>query len=390
MDRSIPDDVFCRMVALRRDLHRHPELSWQEHDTMQRISTALTALGLEHRTGLAGTGIMADLDGRAPGPRIALRADTDALPIQEETGLPFASEVPGVMHACGHDGHTSMLVGAAELLLADPPPTPVRLIWQPAEEAGDGAKAMIEAGALDGVSLIFGGHVDRSYPPGELIVTDGAVNGSTDTFRITFTGQRGHAARPHSAVDAIVVASHFVTTVQAAISREVDPGQPAVVTVGQLRAGSAPNVIAGEAVLEGTFRTQHPDVRAHLASALPRIAEAVAQQHRAAATVQLQPGTPPLINEPGPTRLARRAALDIADASAVRPLATANLGGEDFAWYLEEIEGAYIRYGAQPPGKSFPAHSGGFDIHEDVLAVGARWLDRVARVAGDHLLAEGT
>ncbi|MCA9573220.1 MAG: amidohydrolase, partial [Myxococcales bacterium] len=244
---GLPEPLRERIVALRRDLHRHPELSDRETRTMGRISEELDALGIPHRTGVAGNGIVADLPGRHEGPLVALRADTDALPVHEDTGLPFASVHEGVMHACGHDGHTSMLVGAAALLLADPPPLPVRLLFQPAEETGTGALAMIEAGVLEGVGMIFGGHLDRHYAPGELIVTDGPVNASTDTFTVEILGQQGHGARPHEAIDAIVVGSLLVTAIQTIVSREVDPAHPSVISVGSFHAGPAPNVIADRA-----------------------------------------------------------------------------------------------------------------------------------------------
>ncbi len=383
MTLRVPKATNDRMIALRRDLHQHPELSWDEHRTMARISAQLDELGIPHRRGVAGTGIIADLPGRGDGPRIALRADTDALPVHEETGLPFASIHPGVMHACGHDGHTSMLVGAAELLLRDPPPGPVRLIWQPAEERGNGAKAMVEHGALDGVAAIFGGHLDRHYAPGVLVVTDGAVNASTDTFVVEISGRQGHGARPHEAVDAIVVGSLFVTALQTIVSREVDPAHPSVITVGRFAAGSASNVIAGRATLEGTIRSQDHAVRRHLCRSVERIAAAIGQLHGAGVSVSIEEGTPPVVNARYPTSVAREAALEVVGPERVEVLHTANMGGEDFAWYLEHVPGAYIRFGAQVPGReSFPAHSGGFDIHEDALEVGAMWFDRVARIAG--------
>jgi amidohydrolase len=379
---SLPGPLVERMIALRRSLHQEPELAFGEHDTMRRISRELTEIGVAHRTGVAGTGIVADLPGRGEGPRIALRADIDALPIQEETGLPFASRRAGVMHACGHDGHTSMLVGAAALLAADPPPAPVRLLWQPAEESGSGAVAMIEAGVLEGVAQIYGGHLDRLYPPGHLVVTEGCVNASTDTFRLAVIGRQGHAARPHEALDAIVVASHLVTTLQSVVSRQVDPAQPAVVTVGRFEAGSAPNVIAGLAVLEGTIRAQRADVRAQLKAGVIRIAHAVGELHGAEVQVTMIDGTPPLLNPPGPTAIARRAAIDVVGAERVGPLETANMGGEDFAWYLDHVPGAYIRFGARISAEiAPPAHSSRFDFHEDALAVGAAWYERIARIA---------
>ncbi|MCB9675486.1 MAG: amidohydrolase [Alphaproteobacteria bacterium] len=384
---TAPPDITERIVALRRDLHRFPELSCEEHRTMGRIADELRALGITPRVGVAGTGVVAELPGRNRGPFVALRADTDALPVHEETGLPFASQHAGVMHACGHDGHTSMLVGAAAMLLADPPPLPVRLIFQPAEEKGVGAKNMIAEGVLEGVGLIFGGHLDRHYAPGTLVVTDGPVNASTDTFHIEIRGQQGHGARPHEAIDAIVIGSLLVTALQTVVSREVDPARPSVVTVGRFEAGSAPNVIAGRATLEGTIRAQHHDVRDHLCESIQRIAKAVGALHRAQIDVEVHYGTPPVVNHAGPTALARRAAEELVGPDRVTTLHTANMGGEDFAYYLEKIPGCYIRYGAQVPGREgYPAHSSRFDIHEDALPLGAAWLDRVARVGGAHLL----
>jgi amidohydrolase len=380
--RWVQAALYERMVALRRDLHQHPELSFDEHHTMARVSKELTALGIEHRAGVGGTGIVADLGADLPGPRIALRADLDALPIQEETGLPYASRVPGVMHACGHDGHTSALVGAAALLAADPPPHPVRLVWQPGEEHGNGALRMIEAGVLEGVDLIFGGHLDRGYPPGTLVVTEGAVNASTDTFVLEILGRQGHGARPHETIDAVVVASLVVTALQTVVSRHVDPAQAAVVTVGRFEAGSAPNIIAGKATLEGTIRSQHPDVRRRLKESVEQVARSVGSLHGAAVSFTMLDGTPPLLNPPGATAIAREAALQVA---AVERMRSANMGGEDFAWYLTQVPGCYIRFGCRTPGYNDPAHSGKFDFHESALAVAAAWFDRVARVAGEKL-----
>lgn len=385
----VPPAVFERMVALRRDLHRHPELSWKEERTAQQIAAALEGLGLAVRR-VAGTGLIVELPGAAEGPIVALRADTDALPVHEETGLPFASEREGIMHACGHDGHSSMLLGAAELLLSGPPPPcPVRLLWQPAEEKGAGASALIEAGALEGVGMIFGGHLDRRFPAGTLIVSEGPVNASTDTFRVEIEGQQGHGARPHETLDAIVAGSLLVTSLQTVVSREVNPAHPSVLTVGTFEAGTAANVIAGHAVLEGTIRAQDPEVRAHLAASLRRIGQAIGTLHGAKVTVTVHTGTPPVINPPGPTALARQAAQEVAEE--VIPLPTANMGGEDFAYYLEQVPGCYIRYGGKVPGReSFPAHSSQFDFDEAALGCGAAWLARVAVVAGEHLRRGGT
>jgi hippurate hydrolase len=385
----IDGTIVERMIARRRDLHRHPELSWEERRTSDRVAEALGGLGIPHRRA-AETGIIADLPGEARVPVVALRADLDALPIQEETGLPFASEREGVMHACGHDGHASMLLGAAEVL-ADKAgknhlPAPVRLIFQPAEEQGAGALAMIEAGALDGVGMIFGGHLDRYFPRGTLAVTQGAVNASTDAFRIEINGQAGHAARPHEAVDAVVVGSLMVMGIQTIVSREVNPAHPAVVSVGRFDAGTVCNAIAGQAVLEGTIRTQDPEVREHFKKSVERIANSVGQLHSAAVSVEFQAGTPAVHNPPELTAIARDAATRLVGSEGVRELTQANMGGEDFAYYLEHVPGCYIRFGARLEGRrNFPAHSSKFDFDEGALEVGAAWLARVAEVAGQSL-----
>ncbi|MBH0194686.1 MAG: amidohydrolase [Nitrospira sp.] len=242
----IRQDVYDRIVSVRRWLHRYPELSGRETNTAAVIADFLQGIGVPYRASVAGTGVVADIPGTAGVPCVVLRADTDALPIHEETGLEFASVHAGVMHACGHDGHTAMLLGAAALLSEEKDlPAPVRLIFQPAEEKGTGAQAMIQAGALDGAGLIFGGHLDRHYQPGAIVVAEGAVNASSDNFTIEIIGQGAHGARPHESIDAVVVGSLMIMALQTIVSREIDPARPSVVSVGQFQAGTAPNVIAG-------------------------------------------------------------------------------------------------------------------------------------------------
>lgn len=381
------EDVARRMVSIRRDLHQHPELSWRERRTAERVCRRLDELGIDYRRDVAGPGIVADLPGARKGPIIALRADMDALPVEEKTGLPFASEVPGVMHACGHDGHTAMLLGAAELLLEDPDRLlPVRLLFQPAEEVGGGARAMIEAGVLEGVAMVFGVHVDRHNHTGSIVVQQGVVNASTDAFSIDIAGQGGHAARPHESVDAVVVGSLLVMAIQTLVSREVNPAHPSVITVGRFASGTAANVIAGHAQLEGTIRTQDPEVRQHLLAALERVVRAVGQLHGAEIELSYTAGTPVVSNPAEQTMMARSAAARVVGAEAVVPLPTANMGGEDFAYYLEQVPGCFVRIGAQVPGREgYPAHSSRFDFDEDALLVGARYFQEIVREAGEAL-----
>ncbi len=384
---TIDPDIQRRLVDIRRDLHQHPELGWQENRTAARICETLDELAIPYRGGIGGTGVVAQIAGQRAGPSIALRADMDALPIQEETGLPFSSKVDGVMHACAHDGHTSMLLGVAMLMARNaPPPLPVRLIFQPAEETGRGATKMIEEGVLENVAMIFGGHLDRHYPTRSIIVTEGPVNASSDKFSIEIAGQGGHAARPHEAIDAVVVGSLLVMAIQTIVSREVNPAHPSVVSIGRFDAGTAGNVIAGHALLEGSIRAQDPEVREDLHRSIKRIAESVGQLHDARIQVEIKKGTPPVINASEVTALAQQAAVQTVGEQGVRPLATANMGGEDFSYYLEQVPGCYVRYGAQIPGREgFPAHSSRFDFDEDALGIGAAYLAAVARIAAERI-----
>ncbi len=381
-------DTFERIVAIRRDIHQHPELSGNENRTAEVIEKYLKELGLSPYR-LCNTAVICDLSGTNKNlPLIALRADTDALPIQEETGLSFSSVHDGVMHACGHDAHTAMLMGAAEVLSkSEPLEHGIRLIWQPAEETATGAKELVNAGILENVSLIFGGHVDRHYDPGVLAVTEGAVNASADIFEIEIKGQQAHGARPHESLDAVVVGSLLVTAIQTIVSREIDPSHPSVVTVGEFHAGTACNVIAGQARLTGTIRSQEKEVRDRLASSLERITHAIGQLHGANISIKITPVTPPLINSSEMTRVAREAATVAVGEENITTLRTANMGGEDFAFFLQHVQGAYIRFGSLVEGlEGHPAHSSKFDVDEQALATGAAWFVEVAKKANDFLL----
>ncbi len=383
----LDSSLYGQLVDFRRDLHRHPELSWQETRTAGKVCQFLGQIGVAYRRDIAGTGIIADIPGQHAGAYIALRADMDALPVIEETGLPFASETEGVMHACGHDGHSAMLLGAAALLTADSDlPAPVRLIFQPAEETGEGALAMIEAGALDNVGVVFGGHVDRHFPVGSIAITDGAVNASSDRFSVRITGKGGHAARPHETIDAVVVGSLMVMALQTIVSREVNPAHPSVVTVGRFDAGTAANVIAGQAHLQGSIRAQDQDVREDLHRSIERIATSIAHLHGASIEVEISQGTPAVINCPECTDLARRAAAIAVGSDSIRQMETANMGGEDFGYYLENVPGCYVRFGTAREGiEQYAAHSSKFDFDEEAIAVGAAYLYAMARTAGESI-----
>ncbi len=378
-------DLTKWMIDIRRTIHSWPELSYQEEKTAEFISAKLKELEIPHRTGVARTGVVAEIDG-GPGATVALRADMDALPLKEETELPFASRVPGVMPACGHDGHVAMLLGAAALLSQNPGPGRVRLIFQPAEEKGAGAQEMIREGVLRGVSAIFGGHIDRHFQVGQIAVNEGLICAYTDSFSISVRGRGGHAAWPHEAIDAIVVGSLLVMSIQTIVSREVNPAYPCVVTVGRFSGGSAHNVIAEEAFLEGTIRSTHKDIRRRIHEGLKRISRAVGDLHRAQVKMTIKEGYPPVINSPRETAWAKEAAQTVVGPSGVVSQPHPSLGGEDFAFYLRKVPGCFVRFGAAKAGlEGIPAHSPRFDFDEGVLPVGARYLATVARIALEGL-----
>lgn len=371
------------LVALRRDLHRHPELSWQEVRTQEALEAALHGHGIRDVTRVAKTGLVARIPGREPGaPVIALRGDVDALPITEATGLEYSSAHEGVMHACGHDVHAAWAVGAALLLARDPAAGEVRVVLQPAEEVGAGATAMLESGALDGVAAIFGAHVDRRFEVGRVVAQPGPVAASTDSFRIVLHGAGAHGARPQESADPVVGLAYLVTALQTIVSRRLDPALPGVVTVGCVHAGSAPNVIPEHAELGGTIRATTAESRDLLIEEVQRLAHAVASAYRLRAEVALFDGTPPVVNSQRAATQAAQAVSDVLGAAALVPLGTTNMGGEDFAFYLERIPGCFLRIGAREAGGApIPAHSPRFQPAEDALFVGAAVLARCARVA---------
>jgi amidohydrolase len=377
------DALRARLIELRRAIHADPELSFQEERTAARLENALREIaGVESRR-VARTGVLARVRGRdSRAPAIAIRGDIDALPIAEATGLPFASRNAGVMHACGHDVHATWAVGAAALLAGTPAEGDVVVILQPAEETGRGAPAMIEAGALEGVSMIFGGHVDRRFEVGEVVADEGPLAASADTFEIELVGQGAHAARPHESADPIVGAGALIAAVQTIVARRLNPATPGVVTIGTIHAGSAPNVIPDRAVLGGTIRAVDPASRRLMQDELRRIAEQVASAYRLEARVHLDQGTPPIVNPPIPTAIAREAATSLLGAAHVVPLGFLNLAGEDFAHYMERIPGCFLRIGAREPGgEIIAAHAPRFHAAEESLFVGAAVLAECARVA---------
>lgn len=381
------DRTFKRLVSLRRRIHRWPEPAFKEKKTGEAIVRYLEKLSIPCRRGVAKTGIVARIDNHGPSaPTVALRADMDALPIEEKTGLPYASRVKGYMHACGHDGHVAIVLGAAELLRKSPPPGNVVLIFQPAEEGSGGARFMIEAGALDGVDMIFGGHIDGAFNVGEIAIRTDVDSSYTDAIEIRILGRGGHAARPHETVDAVVVASLFVLALQNIISRSINPLNPTVITVGSLHAGTVYNAVADEAVLKGTVRNTDGKTRKDVLKRIQKTAEGLASLHDARIEVNIFEGYPPVVNHPECYLLAREAAEELLGREKFINLAKPSMGGEDFAYYLKEVPGCFVRFGAVGRGgESATAHSSNFNFDEDVIRVGAAFFASAARRAVESL-----
>ena len=380
---SFPTDLRHLLTELRHDLHRHPELALQEARTVERLEFELAKLDLDSLERVAGTGLVARIPGRDRNAKpVAIRGDIDALPILEETGAAFASVNDGVMHACGHDLHAAWTVGAANLLAADQPPGDVVVLLQPAEETAEGAPAMIQAGAIDGVAAIFGAHIDMRFDVGTVVAQSGNVAASADEFEIVLLGRGSHAARPHEGNDPVVAAAALITSLQTIVARKVAPGIPAVVTVGTIQAGTATNVIAESARLTGTVRAADPDTRERIHTELMAIAAGVADTFSLSAQTNIRIGTPPLVNEPALVEFARTVTRSLLGETALASLPVPNLGGEDFAFYMEKIPGCFIQIGGRGENQeAIPAHSSKFLPDDGSIAVGAAVLADLARLA---------
>jgi len=371
------------LVALRRKLHAYPELSFEEERTSAAVAEWLDSLGMDAvRRGVGGHGIVAELSGARPGPRIALRADMDALPIREETGLPYASQVPGIMHACGHDAHTAMLCGAARLLAdrRDRLSGSVRFLFQSAEEINAGAKAMIGQGALDGVDEIYGLHNLPTLPAGQAGTRFGALMGSVDQFELTVTGRGGHGALPEQCVDPVVAASAIVMALQTAVSRELSPFSPAVVTVGSVHGGASYNVIPERVELAGTVRTFSADVQEQMPERLRRLIERTAEAYRCETELRYTRHVPVLVNDDACVRHAE-ATIDAVLGRANRIEAPPVLAGEDFSVYLQRVPGCFFWLGSGPKTeveRAYGLHHPRYTMNEDCLAEGAAVLAAIA------------
>jgi hippurate hydrolase len=374
LQQEIEKSFGERIVALRRDIHREPELGFDTEKTAEKVLAALEGLPLDVATGIAENGIVATLDGEGDGPTVALRADMDALPILEDTGLPFSSETEGKMHACGHDGHTSILVGAAHALsgMRDRLGGTVKFIFQPAEEGGGGGKVMVDEGIADDVSSIFAVHLWPGLPFGKVATKAGPIMAAADAFEMEVKATGAHGAMPHFGSDAISIAAQVVTVLQTIVSREVDPVEPAVLTVGEIGAGTAFNVIPDRAHLGGTVRTLNADLRQNMPRRMEELARGIAKGMRGDIDLDYTFSYPVTVNDEAAANLALGVAEDLFGGESVLELPSPSMGAEDFSYFLESVPGAFIWLGIGEDASGL--HTPKFAFEEEILPRGSALL----------------
>ncbi len=376
--RPIPNRIAAMAPELtewRRDIHTHPELGLEEVRTAAIVAQKLAEWGIEVHTGLAKTGVVGTLKVGNGTRSIGIRADMDALAMEEANGFAHRSQSPGKMHACGHDGHTTMLLGAAKYLAETKNfDGTVHFIFQPAEEGAGGGRIMVEEGLFEKFPCerVFGAHNDYQIPLGEMAVAEGAVSAASDRFWITIDGKGGHAARPHHAIDPVVVGAHMVLAMQTIVSRGIDPADAAVVSITQFHAGSTGNVIPPQAVLNGTVRTRNPAVQDTIEQRMKEIAASVAATFGATATVEYNRGYPPVINEPRATEAAAAAAVHLLGQDKVQRKLPIRMGGEDFSFMALKVPGCFVRMGQRGPNGegATPVHNPGYDFNDALLPIG--------------------
>jgi amidohydrolase len=378
--REATQRIEPALIEIRRDIHANPELGFEEIRTAGVVARELSRLGIAHQTGIGKTGVVGLIEGGRPGPVLAIRADMDALPIEERTGLPFASTKPGLMHACGHDIHTTTLIGVAAVLkeLAPQLAGTIKLVFQPAEEGIGGMQAMIADGVMDRpkVDLALGFHNHPEIPVGNFGFVHGACLAAADRFDIVVRGKSGHAAYPHHAIDPIIAAAMLVAQLQTVVSREVRPTHPAVVTVGAINGGTTYNIIPDACLIKGTVRTLHPPARDAAEAAIKRLAAGMLEGMRVACDVDYRRGVPPLRNTDSvlePTVAAVRQQLgDVIDE--FEP----SLGGEDFALMADLVPAFHLRVGSSQPGRSDRLHNSAYQPDERCIGFGVQALSRAA------------
>lgn len=373
-------DLIPRLVEWRRELHAHPEASFHEHRTADFIAQKLTVAGASVTRGIAGTGLVGSIR-QGEGPAIAIRADMDALEMAEDNEFPHRSVHAGLMHGCGHDGHVMMALGAA-LVLAETRrfQGTVHFVFQPAEEQGAGADAMIRDGLLARfpVQAIYGAHNDPSLPVGEMAVVPGAISAAQDDVFIRIQGKGGHAARPHLGIDPILVGAEMVMAAQGIIARQIDAQYPTVLSITRFHGGSTCNVIPDKVELAGTLRSLDPAIRAQAQAALARMVRGVAEAHGAVAELEIEQGYPPVINAAQPTRRAAMAAVALLGEGAVHQTRPPSLGAEDFAYYGAHVPACFVRIGQGDATHTAGLHHPRYDFNDAALPVGAAFWIRLA------------
>ncbi len=371
-----------------RDIHKHPELSYKEKRTASKVADILNSLGMEVNTEIGGTGVTGLLRGEKEGPAVALRADMDALQIKEETGCEFTSENEGVMHACGHDSHTAMLLGTAHILseMKDQIMGTIKFIFQPAEEYSPtgGAPGMIKDGALENpdVSAILGVHVWPTLQTGQLGIREGVMSAASDRLQISINGKSTHAATPEFGIDAVVIASEVVSSLQTLVSRNVSPLDSAVITIGKINGGTRYNIVADEVELDGTVRTFDPATRKMLSEKISGIVQGTVQGMGGTCEVNYRWGYPSVMNDPEITSTVSRSINKVVGKEGLFKIDKPNLGGEDFAFFAEKVPSAFVWVGCRPentPAENFPKlHNNSFLPDENALPIGVRYLCQAA------------
>ncbi len=370
------------LVEIRRTIHKRPELTFEEIETSKLVSTWLEKFGLEVKSGLAKTGVSALLRGGKEGKTVAIRADMDALPLEEATQLPYASQVPGKMHACGHDAHVTILLGVAKFFSSMPEKVKgnIKWIFQPAEEGGGGGRVMVEEGVLENpkVDAIFGAHVFPDLPMGKVGIHEREGLAATDRFRIKILGKGGHGAHPHQSKDPILAAGHLITQIHSIVSRNINPLDRAVVSIGRVNGGTAFNIIPDEVELWGTVRSFSPQVRERLRNRLEQTAQGIARSFDLDTQYEFMPGYPPLVNDVPMSHLVASACARGIGKENVEFILP-SMGGEDFAYYLQKVPGSFFRLGCRNEQKGIihPLHSSRFSIDEDVLPFGVEMFVRI-------------
>ena len=372
--KNIAEKFAPRLIEIRRHLHAHPELSGEEHQTSAYIAGVLSSCGLSIKESVGKTGVVGELRGQGSDRRtLAIRTDMDALPIQEHLQLDFVSASPGIMHACGHDVHSTLGVGTAMVLsqLSSGLPGNVRFLFQPAEEIAQGAKWMVQDGVMENVAAIYGVHVFPSIPARRIGIRYGALTSAADELEIVILGESGHGARPHQAVDAIWIAAQVITTLQQAISRTQNPLHPIVLSVGQIQGGRAPNVIADRVEMKATVRSLHPESHANLPQWIENIVQGVCQTYGAKYQVTYSRGVPSVHNDETLTQIIESATREAWGDESVQILPEPSLGAEDFSIYLDEVPGCMFRLGVGYRGRdNYPLHHPKFEVDEDAILTG--------------------